>query len=295
MRALVFAALGLTAAGTALAEGPDREARPDRIASLVKQLSDDEFARRQAASAELEAIGEPALPALRRAADAPELETRRRARAVIAAVVERLAGTDVKSVPPPRGATVLFDGKGLGGWVGRDGRSAPAWAHLPGGVMEARVGDVRTRRAFAGPYRLHVEFRVPPGPDGQRGNSGVYLHGRYEVQVLDSHGRPPDPFSCGAVYGVAAPLVNACKKAGAWQSFDVAFHPPEYEEGKRVSPARLTVFHNGALIHDQVEVPVDDTGMGLPGDPARPGPVMLQYHGSPVQFRNLWLVPLPAR
>jgi hypothetical protein len=295
MRLLVYPALGLALTAAALAEAPAERGRADRIASLIKQLGDDEFANRQAASAGLEAIGEPALPALRKAADAPDLETRRRARAVIAAVVERLAGTDVKSVPPPRGATVLFDGKGLDGWAARDGRSPVAWALLPGGVMEARGGDVRTRQAFAGPYRLHLEFRVPPGPDGQRGNSGVYLHGRYEVQVLDSHGQRPDPYSCGAVYGMAAPLVNACKKAGTWQSYDVEFHPPEYEEGERVSRARLTVFHNGALIHDQVEVPVDDTGMGLPGDPARPGPIMLQYHGSPVQFRNLWLVPLPRR
>jgi Domain of Unknown Function (DUF1080) len=273
-----------------------RETQPDRIAALIKQLGDDEFARREAASKELETIGQPALDALgKAAANNPDLEVRSRAGDLVTRIVDRFDRTDVQSVPPPQGAIVLFDGKNFDNWIARDGQFRPAWKLLAGGSMEAHESDIRTRRTFAGPYKLHVEFRVPSmtfTPTTGRGNSGVYVHGRYEVQILDSHRLKADIRSCGAIYGVAAPRCNACKALDVWQSFDIEFEPPQYEAGTKVRYPRLTVWHNGIKIHDQFEVPVDDTGQGLPGDPAQPGPIMLQEHGSPVQFRNIWLMPL---
>jgi hypothetical protein len=226
---------------------------------------------------------------------------------LIAVLGARPARTDVKSVPAPKGAVVLFDGKNLDSWVARDGKTNPTWGLLDGGVMEARGADIRTRQTFADGYKLHVEFRIPPQPVNTnvgRGNSGVYLHGNYEVQILDSYGpQAKDPKaihsapaeSCGAIFGQTAPRVNACKAPGFWQSYDIEFHPPRFKEGQKVENPRVTVFHNGVLIHDKVEVLVDDTGMGLKGDLAQPGPVMLQYHSSPVQFRNLWLLPSKKR
>jgi hypothetical protein len=296
----VLAVLVLAAmvAGGVVAGGTTKE-QPDRIADLIRQLGDNKIAKREAAHKDLATIGEPALAALQKAVtSSPDAETRQRAEKLIATI----GSTDAKSAPPPKGAIVLFDGKKLDAWVGRDGLAAPSWLLVPGSVMEARDADVRTRQSFAGPYLLHVEFRLPTNPVNTtygRGNSGVYLHGRYEVQILDSYGpQPPGAIhsapaeSCGAIFGQTAPRINACKAPGFWQSYDIEFHAPRFKQGIKVENARLTVLHNGALIHDKVDVAVEDTGSGLDTDPAEPCPVMLQYHGSPVQFRNIWLLPL---
>src|SRR5205085_8402964 len=125
-----------------------------------------------------------------------------------------------------------------------------------------------------------------------RGNSGVYVQGRYEVQVLDSYGLKSQNNDCGAIYGVAAPKVNACKAPTIWQSYDITFQAPKCENGKKVAPATITVFHNGILIHDNQAITVDNTTAGMGGDPCIPGPIMLQDHGNPVQYRNIWLLPL---
>jgi hypothetical protein len=283
---------------------PAEETSKDRLTSLIRQLGDRKFAKREQAGKELEALGGEALPALRKATASDDPEIRRRADSLIRAITHRLARTDVKSLPPPKGAVVLFDGKNLDAWVGRDGVTDPPWKLPGGGIMEAHAEDIRTRQTFAGAYKLHVEFRIPANPPDTpvgRGNSGVYLHGRYEVQILDSFGpraKAPGAIhsapagSCGAIYGQTAPRVNACKAPGFWQSYDIEFHPPRFKDGRKDEHPRVTVFHNGVLIHDNVHILVDDTGQGLPHDPARPGPVMLQYHSSPVQFRNVWLVPL---
>jgi hypothetical protein len=151
-----------------------------------------------------------------------------------------------------------------------------------------------TLQTFAGALQLHVEFRVPqmPGAMGQaRGNSGVYLQGRYEIQILDSYGFPHNTQSCAAVYGLAAPRVNACKAPGFWQSFDIEFHPAQNRDGRK-QDACVTVVHNETKVHDRVAV-AKFTGSGLAGDPFGPGPVLLQGHGAPVQFRNIWLLSLP--
>lgn len=200
---------------------------------------------------------------------------------------------DVKPVPPPPGALVLFDGKNLDAWVKRDGKTKPAWKLLEGGIMQVQGGDIVTREKFDGSFKLHVEFRVPylPRAKGQaRGNSGVYLQGRYEVQVLDSYGLESQNNDCGAIYEVAAPRVNACKAPTVWQSYDIEFESPKCDNGKKVAPAYITVYHNGTKIHDHVAIPVDHTRAGMETDPCTPGPILLQDHGNPVQYRNIWLV-----
>lgn len=200
---------------------------------------------------------------------------------------------DVQPVPPPPGAVILFDGKNLDQWTARDVKQPATFKPVAGGAIEGRGSDIITRQKFAGPFKLHVEFRVPymPRSKGQaRGNSGVYLQGRYEVQILDSYGLKSQNNDCGAIYGVSAPLVNACKAPTVWQSYDITFHPPECEGGKKVKPARVTVYQNGIKIQDNVAIPVDNTTAGMGGDPCTPGPILLQYHGDRVQFRNVWLL-----
>jgi hypothetical protein len=179
--------------------------------------------------------------------------------------------------------------------VKTNGKDKPTWKLLDKGVMEVKGGNIMTRQKYDGHFKLHVEFRVPymPKAKGQgRGNSGVYVQGRYEVQILDSYGLPSKNNDCGAIYEVAAPRVNACKAPTVWQSYDIEFHAPRCEGGKKVEPARMTVWHNGVKIHDNVKIPTDNTRAGMGGDPCKPGPIMLQDHGNPVQFRNIWLLPL---
>jgi hypothetical protein len=171
----------------------------------------------------------------------------------------------------------------------------PGFKLVDGGAMQAGGGDIVTRQKFDGRFKLHVEFRVPymPKASGQgRGNSGVYVQGRYEVQVLDSYGLKSKNNDCGAIYEVAAPLVNACKAPTVWQSYDITFEAPKCADGKKTAPAVMTVYQNGVKIHDKVEIPVDNTRAGMGGDPCTPGPILLQDHGNPVQFRNVWLLPL---
>jgi hypothetical protein len=161
--------------------------------------------------------------------------------------------------------------------------------------MQVKGGSIMTRRKFDGHLKLHVEFRVPYKPEAhgqERGNSGVYLQGRYEVQILDSYGLQSKDNDCGGIYEVAAPRVNACKAPTVWQSYDIDFHAPVFRDGKKVEPARISVVQNGVEIHKDVEIPVDNTRAGLGGDPSQPGPIMLQDHGNPVQYRNIWLLPL---
>jgi hypothetical protein len=211
----------------------------------------------------------------------------------------------VKTTPPPEGAIVLFDGRRMDGWVHRDGKTKPVWKLLDKYNMEVRRegsfrlndGDLMTEEKFGGAFRLHVEFRVPYMPRARgeaRGNSGIYIQGRYEVQILDSYGLKSGRTDCGAIFGQVAPAVNACKAPTIWQSFDIEFVAPKCEDGKQLEPARMTVYHNGVKIHDNVKL-ANPTQLALRGDPCMPGPILLQDHGNPVQFRNIWLLPLQAR
>jgi hypothetical protein len=204
---------------------------------------------------------------------------------------------DVKSVPAPKGAKVLFDGKSLDGWGKRGKPTEKAgWKLVAGGVMEGnRTGDIVTKETFDGKFLLHVEFRVPyePKNSGQgKGNSGVYVQGRYEVQVLDSYGLKSGKSDCAAIYGIAAPTVNVCKAPTVWQSYDITFTAPKFDGKKKVAAARMTVFHNGVKVHDNVEITSDNTTAGMGGDVSKPGPIMLQDHGHPVQYRNIWIKPI---
>jgi hypothetical protein len=203
-------------------------------------------------------------------------------------------GKDAPSTPPPAGAIVLFDGKSLDGWTKRDGKSPPTWK-LTGGAMQAQKGggDIISKEKFDGSFKLHVEFRVPYQPNlkGQaRGNSGVYLQGRYEVQVLDSYGLKSGGNDCGAIYGVAAPAFNACKAPTVWQTYDIEFQAPTCQGGKKIAPGVMTVYHNTVKIHDKVKITSDNTTSGAGGDVCTPGPILLQDHGDPVQYRNIWVV-----
>lgn len=200
--------------------------------------------------------------------------------------------TDVEMKPAPSGALVLFDGKSLDKWESKNGKPAP-WKLVDGGAVQVQGGDIKTKETFDSSFKLHVEFRVPYQPKSQgqgRGNSGVYVQGRYEVQVLDSYGLKSGKNDCGSIYGIAIPTENACKAPTVWQSYDIEFQAPKCENGKKVGMAVMTVYHNGVKIHDKVAMTLDNTTSGLGGDPCTPGPIMLQDHGNPVQYRNIWLV-----
>ena len=194
---------------------------------------------------------------------------------------------------PPEVAVVLFNGEDLGGWVKAGGQSPAAWKVEDGVLIVApRQGSIRTEKAF-GDFRLHAEFNVPymPQAKGQaRGNSGVYLGGIYELQVLDSYGLKLQSNDCGAIYKQVVPSVNACKPPLQWQTYDVTFRKARVEDGKVVKKARVTVVHNGIKTIDDAEI--DPTPGGADNKEGEDGPLLLQDHGNEVAYRNLWLEPL---
>ena len=200
---------------------------------------------------------------------------------------------DASTVPPPKSATALFDGKGLSLWVSCKG--GPASWQVKSSYVEVvpGSGDICTKRTF-GDFQLHVEFWLPYMPDSKgqaRANSGIYLQGRYELQVLDSYGLESKDNDCGAIYKVAAPLVNACKKPQTWQKYDIAFRAPRSDAaGKLAEKARVTVFQNSVMIHDNVEITT--TAGALDNEPFKPGPIVLQDHGNLVRYRNIWIIPV---
>lgn len=184
---------------------------------------------------------------------------------------------------PPETAVVLFHGPDENGFEALDGNDA-----VDGNVL--RQG-IRTTESFAGDFTLHLEFRLPfePGKTGQaRGNSGLYLQGCYEVQMLDSFGLEGADNECGGIYGVKAPDINMCFPPETWQTYDIEFRAARWEENQKTENARLTVRHNGVLIHDNVEVPGPTTAAPLKESPEG-GYLYLQDHGSPVRYRNVWL------
>ena len=200
---------------------------------------------------------------------------------------------------PPAGAVVLFDGKNFDAWKRiskKSGDESVQWKLVKPGAMEVkpRTGSIITKEEFAD-VKLHLEFRTPFMPDARgqkRGNSGVYLQGRYEVQVLDSYGLEGMDNECGGIYKVAPPLVNMCAPPMQWQTYDITFQAPRFDStGKRTRDARMTVIHNGVTIHDNVKVSKATTA-APGGDVTQRGGVYLQDHSNPVQFRNIWLVEL---
>ncbi len=200
---------------------------------------------------------------------------------------------------PPSDAVVLFDGKNLSAWKSlRDGSDAK-WLVQDGYVQVApRTGDIATKQEW-GDCQLHIEFATPAEVKGDsqgRGNSGVFLMGRYEVQVLDSYQNPTYFHGqAGSVYKQHAPLVNVSRKPGEWQTYDIIFTAPVFDEiGNVDKRARVTVLHNGVLVQNNVEIYGetwhDRAPAYIPHGPT--GPIKLQDHGNPMRFRNIWIRPL---
>jgi hypothetical protein len=190
-------------------------------------------------------------------------------------------------------AIVLFDGRDFSRWVA-DGAKDIGWQIVDGAMkIVPKSGSIVTKQSF-GDFRLHAEFKTPQMPadvKGQgRGNSGIYIQRRYELQILDSYGLEPTNNECASLYRFKAPDKNVCNMPGRWQSYDIIFHAARHEGQKKVKNARITVWHNGVLVHNEAELE-NKTGAGRPEGP-EPGPILLQEHGNEVWFRNVWIVPL---
>ncbi len=196
---------------------------------------------------------------------------------------------------PPSDAAVLFDGKDLSKWAHKDGTAAKWKVENGYAEVVAKTGYIYTREAF-GDCQLHVEFTEPSPPKGEsqdRGNSGVFLQGLYETQVLDSYqSKTYADGQAAAIYGQYPPLVNASRPPGQWQSYDIVFHGPRFaKDGKLLRPARETVFHNGVLVQDNVELSGPTAHGKRPPYEPQPEklPLALQDHGHPVRYRNIWI------
>ena len=197
---------------------------------------------------------------------------------------------------PPSDAIVLFDGKDLSRWKNQQGDGPAPWK-VAGGHFEVAKGTgvIRTAQGF-GSCQLHLEWSSPSpaeGSDQDRGNSGVYLMSQYEVQILDSYQNATYPDGqAAAIYGQYPPLANASRPPGQWQSYDIAFRAPRFDaEGKLLRPARVTLFHNGVLVQDAVDLTGPTEHKARPAYRAHPDqlPLLLQDHGHPVRFRNIWI------
>lgn len=195
----------------------------------------------------------------------------------------------------PADAIVLFDGTDLSAFNKR-GTEEPAGWKVENGYMEVvpRTGDIVSKQKFYD-CQLHVEFWLPLMADctGQaRANSGVYLQGRYEVQVLDSYTLDSKDDDCGGIYKRSAPMVNASRPPEEWQTYDILFRAPRFNEhGVKVENAKITVIQNGIFIHHDLDIH-QPTGGEIDQSFAEPGPIMLQDHGNLVRFRNVWVRPL---
>jgi len=198
---------------------------------------------------------------------------------------------DEKAGTAPSDAVVLFDGTNLSPWQASD------WK-IENAELVAVSGDLTTKEAF-GDCQLHLEWQAPDPPQGRtfdHGNNGIMLMGLFEIQIFDSYTTRlyPDGHAA-AVYGQTPPMVNACRKPGQWQTYDIVFFAPVFENGKLKKPARVTVLHNGLLVHHNQEI------FGLTGHRILPKydkpipeklPLSLSAHNNPVRFRNIWIRPM---
>jgi len=205
------------------------------------------------------------------------------------------ASTPEKAGTAPSDATVLFDGKDLAKWKQEKDGADAAWK-VENGYFEVvpKTGYLITRDEFGPDFQLHVEFATPPpvGNGQSRGNSGVFLFGRYEIQVLDSYENPtyPDGQATG-IYGYMPPQANASRKPGEWQTYDIIVSGPRFKDGKLEKPLFVTVLHNGVLTQNHTAL-IGDTPhkkVGTYKPHAEKGPIKLQDHGNPMRFRNLWI------
>ena len=204
---------------------------------------------------------------------------------------------------PPADAVVLFDGKDLSAWQGQKAGGAAPWK-VENGTFEIvpKTGGLETKQSF-GDAQLHIEWMAPDPPRGtsqDRGNSGVFFGaGRYEVQILDSYENKTYPDGqAGSLYGQYPPLVNASRKPGQWQAYDIVYEAPRFDgTGKLLKPARVTVFHNGVLVQHAMELIGPTTNRVRTPYSAHPEklPISLQDHNHPVRFRNVWVRELKPR
>jgi hypothetical protein len=201
---------------------------------------------------------------------------------------------------PPSDAIILFNGKNLSEWTG-DKAGDAKWK-VENGYMEVnKTGSIHTKKSF-GNCQLHIEWATPAKVEGSsqaRGNSGIFLMNTYELQILDSYENPTyADGQAASIYGQYPPIVNACRKPGEWQSYDVSFLRPIFDaDGKCVRPARITVLHNGVVVQNNVEI----KGLTAHKQIAKYKrhddklPISLQDHGNPTRFRNIWLRELPEQ
>ncbi len=219
---------------------------------------------------------------------------------LLALATARAEDKKAESAKPPKGATVLFDGKDLAGWLTTGGK--PAEWKVEDGNLEVAPGkgDIMTKDKFGPDFKVHVEFWLPlmaDKKDQARANSGVYLQGRYEIQVLDSYRNETYANgSVGALYGIIAPDKDAQKKAvkppEQWNTYDITLHAPRVDDqGKVTEKGRLTVVLNGVTLIDDGKFD-HATGGALDTKLGTPGPLRLQDHGCKVRYRNIWLQPL---
>lgn len=199
---------------------------------------------------------------------------------------------------PPSDAIVLFNGTDLSKW--KDGKGQPAGWKIENGAMVVPPkgtpggGTISTRDEF-GDCQLHIEWATPTPPTGNsqgRGNSGVFFFGRYEIQVLDSYQNVTyADGQAAALYGQYPPLVNASRKPGEWQTYDILFTAPRFKDGKLESPAYVTVLHNGVVVHNHTALLGSTAHKKAPQYSPHPpkGPISLQDHGNPMRFRNIWV------
>jgi Domain of Unknown Function (DUF1080) len=197
------------------------------------------------------------------------------------------------SVKPPSDAIILFDGTSLDAW-------SPGFI-LRDGIMVAAEKDAETKQSF-GAVQVHIEWRLPANRpvDAQKGgNSGIFMMGLYEVQILQSHLNPTYPDGqAGAMYGQLPPLVNATSPQGEWQSYDITFVPPVYDGEKVMTPAKLTLFHNGICVQNGESYigPTQHINLATyPQTHPLTAPISLQFHQDPMEFRNIWVRPLGTR
>ena len=197
----------------------------------------------------------------------------------------------------PSDAIVLFDGTDLSKW--QHGNGTPAKWKIENGYMEVvpKSGILRTKDEFRD-FQLHIEFATPAKVEGKgqgRGNNGVNIFGRYEIQVLDSYENETyADGQAGAIYAQTPPLVNASRPPGEWQTYDIIFEAPHWTDGKLSKPAFITVIHNGAVLHHRREIlgSTQHRAEVKYGKPQEQGPIELYEHGNPVRFRNIWIRPL---
>lgn len=213
------------------------------------------------------------------------------------------ASTDEAPGKAPSDAVVLFDGTDLSHWQAAGG-GEPTFTLKDGIMLSTNLKDPKNNKYLEskdhfGDVQVHVEWAEPVPAEGTsqgRGNSGVFLMGKFEIQVLDNYNNPTYPDGqCSSVYGQYPPQVNVCREPGKWQTYDIIFHRPHYAEGKLASPAYVTVLQNGVLTQDHQEIhgPTGHRQVAkYPASMPESGPLSLQFHGNPVRYRNIWVRPL---